>query len=261
MEEHAQQKLVSILLPIHNASKYLKTCLESVLGQSYGLVEVIAVDDGSTDTSLKILRSFARKDKRLKVFKNKKRYGLAVTLNRALKQVSGEFLAFMDADDTSAPDRIARQVAYLLENPKVAAVGTQCQFVNPHTYQITQSTFPLDHESIAKTIFAGITMQPETVMINRTMLPKDLLKFGGKSYRFLPKERRIIYAEAFTKLLSYGEFHNLDALLYTHKNPETIESMLEHMKLWAKSITIPDYTPSIRSLFSPLFTSRKPIFQ
>lgn len=258
MEE--TQKLVSILLPIHNASKYLKACLESLLGQSYGHIEVIAIDDGSTDTTLRILKSYARKDRRLKIFKNKKRYGLATCLNRGLKYVSGTYLAFMDADDTSHKERIIKQLEYLTANPKVAAVGTNCQYVNPLTYQITQSTFPTDHESIAKTIFAGVTMQPETVMINRTLLPKDLLKFSGTSYRFLPKERRIIYAEAFTKLLSYGEFHNLSDLLYIHKNPETIESMIEHMKLWAKSITIPDYTPSLRSLFSPLF-SRKPIFQ
>jgi glycosyltransferase involved in cell wall biosynthesis len=259
--EETQQKLVSILLPIHNASKYLKTCLESLLNQSYGHIEIIAIDDGSTDSSLRILRSYARKDKRLKVQKNKKRYGLAVCLNRSLKVAQGEFLAFMDADDTAAPDRIVKQVEYLTVNTHVAALGTQCQFVNPVSAQITQSSFPLDHESIAKTIFAGMTMQPETVMINKTMLPKDLLKFTGTSYRFLPKERRIIYAETLMKVLSYGEFHNLPDLLYTHKNPETIESLVEHMKLWAKSITIPDYTPSLRSLFSPLFSSRKPIFQ
>jgi len=259
MEE--TQKLVSILLPIHNASKYLKGSLESLLGQSYGHIEVIAVDDGSTDTSLRILKSYAKKDRRLKIFKNKKRYGLAICLNRGLKYASGTYLAFMDADDTSHKERILKQLDYLTANPKIAAVGTNCQFVNPVTYQITQSAFPTDHESIAKTIFAGVSMQPETVMINKTLLPKDLLKFNGTSYRFLPKERRVIYAEAFTKLLTYGEFHNLSDLLYIHKNPETIESVIEHMKLWAKSITIPDYTPSFKSLFSPLFSSRKPIFE
>lgn len=259
--EKPHENLVSILLPIHNASKYLKSCLESLLSQSYEHLEIIAIDDGSTDSSLKILKSYSRKDKRLKIFKNKKRYGMSTSLNRGLKYAAGTYLAFMDADDSAHPDRILKQLEYLTANPKVAAVGTQCQFVNPVTGQITQSTFPTDHESIAKTIFAGITMQPETVMINKQLLPKDLLKFGGTSYRFLPKERRIIYAEALTKILSYGQFHNLSELLYAHKNPETIESMIEHMKLWAKSITIPDYTPSLRSLFSPLFTSRKPIFQ
>jgi glycosyltransferase involved in cell wall biosynthesis len=259
--EEKNTSLVSILLPIHNASTYLKGCLDSLLSQSYAHIEIIAVDDGSTDNSLRILRSYARKDKRLKVYKNKKRYGLAICLNRGLKYASGMFLAFMDADDTSHRDRIAHQVTYLSTNPKVAAVGTNCQFVNPHTFQITTSDFPLDHQSITKTLFAGMAMQPETVMINQQLLPKDLLKFAGTSYRFLPKERRLIYAEGLLKILSYGEFHNLPEILYTHKNPESIESILSFMKLWAKSVAMPDYTPSIRSLFSPLFTSRKPIFQ
>jgi glycosyltransferase involved in cell wall biosynthesis len=259
--EEKHTELVSILLPIHNASKYLRTCLESLLHQTYSPIEIIAVDDGSTDTSLKILKSYARKDKRLKIFTNKKRYGLATCLNRGLKYASGYYLSFMDADDTAHRQKIATQVAYLTSNPKVAAVGTHCQFVNPHTSQITTSDFPLDHETISKSLFTGMSMQPETVMINRFLLPKDLLKFQGTSYRFLPKERRIIYAEAFLKLLSYGEFHNLSDLLYTHKNPESIESVLSFMKLWAKSIAIPDYTPSLRSLFTPIFSSRKPIFQ
>jgi glycosyltransferase involved in cell wall biosynthesis len=260
MEERDQQ-LVSILLPIHNASKYLKTCLESLLNQSYGHIEIIAIDDGSTDNSLKILKSYARKDYRLKVFKNKKRYGLATCLNRGLKYASGYFLAFMDADDTSHREKIAKQVAYLTHNPKATAVGTNCQFVNPLTSQITISNFPLDHAAISETLFAGMTMQPETVMINKTMLPKDLLKFTGTSYRFLPKERRLIYAEGFLKMLSYGEFHNLPDLLYTHKNPETIESVVSFMKLWVKSTAVYDYKPSIKSLFAPIFSPRKPIFQ
>lgn len=260
MEEKNTQ-LVSILLPIHNASEYLKTCLESLLGQTYEHIEVIAIDDGSTDNSLRILRSYARKDRRLKVFKNKKRYGLATCLNRGLKYASGTLLAFMDADDTANREKIERQVAYLKANTKVVAVGTNCQFVNPHTYQITISDFPLDNTAISKSLFAGMTMQPETVMINKTLIPKDLLKFQGTSYRFLPKERRLIYAEAFLKLLAYGEFNNLQEILYTHKNPETVESVLAYMKLWAKSAAIPDFRPSLRSLFFPIFNDRKPIFQ
>jgi glycosyltransferase involved in cell wall biosynthesis len=260
MEEN-NTDLVSILLPIHNASKYLKSCLESLLSQTYQHIEIIAIDDGSTDTSLRILKSYAKKDYRLKVFKNKKRYGLATCLNRGLKYANGMFLAFMDADDTAHREKIARQVAYLAANAKVAAVGTNCQFVNPHTSQITTSDFPLDHIAVSKSLFAGMTMQPETVMINKAILPKDLLKFQGTSYRFLPKERRLIYAESFLKILSYGEFNNLQETLYTHKNPETVESTLAFMKLWAKSVAIPDFTPSFKSLFFPLFNNRKPIFQ
>lgn len=256
-----QETRVSILLPIHNASKYLKACLESLLGQSYAHVEIIAIDDGSTDSSLKILRSYAKRDKRLKVYKNKKRYGLATCLNRGVKYASGSFLAFMDADDSAHKDRITKQVAYLTANVKVAALGTNCQFVNPHTSQITTSSFPLDHVSISKSLFAGMTMQPETVMINRMLLPKDLLKFSGTSYRFLPKERRLIYAECILRVLFYGQFHNLPELLYTHKNPESIESVLSYMKMWAKSAALYDYRPSLKSLIFPIFQSKKPIFQ
>lgn len=91
-------KTVSIVIPVYNAEKYLKKCLTSVLEQSYPALEVLAVDDGSTDSSLAILESFARKDPRLHVIHQENR-GVSVARNAALDQASGEYLTFIDADD------------------------------------------------------------------------------------------------------------------------------------------------------------------
>ncbi|MDE2025356.1 MAG: glycosyltransferase family 2 protein, partial [Patescibacteria group bacterium] len=76
--------LISVILPIRNADRFLASCIDSLLCQNYENIEIIATDDASIDGSLGILNAFKKEDKRLKVFKNVKKYGLAITLNRCL---------------------------------------------------------------------------------------------------------------------------------------------------------------------------------
>lgn len=98
------QPLVSIIIPVYNSEKWLADALGSALGQSVGDIEAIAVDDGSTDGSLEILRAFAARDPRLKVLVNEKNCGHAAARNRAIESSSGRWLAFLDSDDRLAPD-------------------------------------------------------------------------------------------------------------------------------------------------------------
>src|SRR5207247_1805900 len=102
--------------------------------------------DFSKDTSYKILKSFSKTDKRLRVLRNKKRYGLAVCYNRALRRTKGVYITFMDPRDLNKLDRIKKQAKYLLTHPKIAAVGTQCTFLNNHNKKIGTSVFPMQNE-------------------------------------------------------------------------------------------------------------------
>lgn len=96
--------LVSIIIPVYNAENYLADTLQSALGQSVTDIEVIAVDDGSTDGSLEILRDFAARDPRLKILVNEKNCGQAHALNRGIAHSKGRWLAFLDSDDLLAAD-------------------------------------------------------------------------------------------------------------------------------------------------------------
>src|SRR6266540_5036790 len=96
--------LISILLPVHNSEGYLADCLNSLLNQTYKNIEIVAMDDKSSDNSYRILNQFKKQDKRLRVYKNIKRYGIAVTLNRLLKKTKGNYIAFMDTNDISSPN-------------------------------------------------------------------------------------------------------------------------------------------------------------
>ncbi len=245
------QPLISILLPVHNSAPTLSECILSLLNQSYKNIEIIAINDKSSDKSSSILNALKKKDKRLRIYKNVKRYGLAVTLNRLAKKAKGSFIAFMDTDDISSPNRLKKQLNFLLHNTDVVAVGSQCTFIDEKGKKIGRSDFPTENSLIYANPLHGISMQFETVLINKTLLPKDVLRFHTGSNPF-------IYSDIFMKLMPYGKFANLEDFLHFHRNDPKIylsnikRNIISLVKLWIKSKALYDYTPPLRSFFSPI---------
>lgn len=246
--------LISILLPVHNSGRYLESCLESLTKQTYKQIEIIAIDDFSNDNSRKILNRFKKLDKRLKIYKNVKRYGIAVTLNRLLSKAKGQFVTVMSSDDIIAPQKLKKQLNYLLQDQSIVAVGSQCAFINEFNKKIGFSNFPLESEAIYQNPLHGINMQFETVLINKSLLPKDILKFNSNSKPF-------IFSDIFMKLIPYGKLANLDEVLHLHRrNPNEYfedlkKNILSLFKLWLRSKTFYSYQPPFRSFFSPVIKS------
>ncbi|HUD43968.1 MAG TPA: glycosyltransferase family 2 protein [Patescibacteria group bacterium] len=244
-------KLVSIILPVFNAEAFLPDCLESILSQNYDNLEIIAIDDFSKDSSYKILKNYRKKDKRLHIRRNVKRYGPAITLNRAIKLAKGRFITFMNPKDTWTKDKIRKQVEYLEQQPKIVAIGTQSVYVNEQKKRIGKSYFPTETHLINKTIFTGFALESETVLIDRHMLPSDLLFF-----RPTPN-KNFTYTNLLVKLLKYGNLTNLDQQLQTHvKEQDYLLSlrteMLQHCKLWFQARFVYDLRLPLQTLFYPL---------
>lgn len=114
--------LVSVILPVFNGGDLLRPSVESVLRQTFCDLEVIVVDDGSTDQTAEVLRSIA--DPRLRVCTNERNLGLTRSLNKGLAAARGRWIARQDADDLSAPDRLERQLEFLRANPSTKLLGT-----------------------------------------------------------------------------------------------------------------------------------------
>lgn len=129
MEKKTMTKnLVSVIMSNYNTDEsYLRTSIESILNQTYKNFEFIIVDDCSTNNSVNIIESYG--DKRIKLIKNKENIGLTKSLNIALKSADGEFVARMDADDISLPQRFEKQVEFLKLNPKYIACGTAIKII------------------------------------------------------------------------------------------------------------------------------------
>jgi hypothetical protein len=115
--------LVTVLMPVFNAERYLRLSIESILGQTFADFEFLIIDDGSTDTSRQIVGSFG--DPRIRLVANVVNMGITETLNLGLQLASGDLVARQDADDISDPKRLERQVDFFRDHPATALIGTQ----------------------------------------------------------------------------------------------------------------------------------------
>ena len=115
---------ISVAMSIYNGERFLVPAIESILAQTFGDFELLALDDGSTDATPDILRDFARRDSRLRPIIRENR-GLIASLNQMLHEARAPIIARMDADDICLPQRFERQYEFLMANPAFAVVGAQ----------------------------------------------------------------------------------------------------------------------------------------
>ena len=103
---------ISLIMAVYNGSSHIRESIESILNQSFENFEFIIVDDASTDATSEILREYVTKDLRIKIITNEQNLGLTKSLNRGIAISCGEYIARMDAGDTSESARFAQQVAF-----------------------------------------------------------------------------------------------------------------------------------------------------
>lgn len=115
---------VSVVLPAHNARRFIDAAVRSIVEQTFTDIELVIVDDASTDGTTEMLRDWARKDSRIRLFEVEENLGLTPAANYVLERARADLIARMDADDISHPDRIRREVEALDQNPEAVAVGT-----------------------------------------------------------------------------------------------------------------------------------------
>ncbi len=230
--------LVSVLIPVYNAQKYLQTAIKSILNQSFRDFEIIAIDDGSSDDSFKILKNLAKKDKRIRVFQNDGNHNIAFTLNRAVKLARGKYLARMDGDDIAIHNRLKRQVRYLNQHPNTVVVGSNCHTIDQDNNLLGQKRFPLSNVDIRSVLFLINPMQHPTMMINKTLLPKNFAWYNEN----LPPAEDL---DLLFRLATYGNVHNLrkPLLFYrlhlqseTFKNPRATYEVTKRVRLRALNI-------------------------
>lgn len=118
------EDLVSVIIPIYNAEKYLGQCIQSVIDQTYKTIEIILVDDGSNDNSLEVCNNYLAKDSRIRVI-SKQNEGEAATRNRGIEEAVGKFIVFVDNDDFISVDMIEKMITAIREKSSQCAI---CSF-------------------------------------------------------------------------------------------------------------------------------------
>lgn len=158
---------ISVIIPVYNAEKYLKQCLDSVKEQTIKNIEIICVDDGSTDCSSAILDRYAQQDKRFRIIHQKNQYA-GTARNKGIKEAKGVYLSFLDADDFFELD--------MLEKMYYKALQTQAEIVicESGAYFDTENVFTDLGSSVKKDLFPE-----DTNIVNRTILPEKIFQISA----------------------------------------------------------------------------------
>lgn len=239
-----KHNLVSVVMPVRNAEKFLEEALNSVISQTYKNIEIVVVDDASVDKTAEILKRYQLKDKRIKIVKNKRQLGVAKSLNVAIKNSSGVYLARMDADDLMRSSRLAKQVNFLAKNPSTIALGTWVFEIDQKGNLLGKRTLPLHHKDIYQMMYYAMGLQHPTIMFNRKLVPKNFNWYQDIKYA---EDLDLLF-----RLCKWGKLANLGEFLLfyrIHKDnlslKRTKATFFAAQKIRKNAVKLYNYKPSL----------------
>lgn len=206
----SSEKKVSIILPVYNASKFLKECLDSILKQTYTNYEIVVVDDGSTDNSYTIAKEYANINNRIKIIKNIKNLGVSCAMNTAINVSRGRYISVMNADDKMHPKRLQKQVDFLESNSEYIVIGSQVKLIDEYGKKKGIKKFPTSHKDIYRSLYLTNPIQHSSMTINRRLLPQDFTWYN-EDLR-LSEDIDLLF-----RLLKYGKLANHNEILTSYR--------------------------------------------
>lgn len=181
MKRKSNQPLVSVIIPVFNGTPYLLDAVKSTLKSTYKNIEIILVDDGSSDQSKLLCQKLADKYPKVRFYAFTKNQGQGEAINYALKKAKGKYICRLNQDDTMLPHRIATQVKYLAKHPKVVALGSSILLFDEQGH--SQLVNFLENDAEIKKVWHILSpFSDPSVMFNRQVA----LKVGGHDQAFYP---------------------------------------------------------------------------
>ena len=159
---------ISVLMPVYNAEDYLAEAIDSVLAQTFADWELIIGDDGSTDGTENIVRSYS--DFRISYYKNEENKGHTYTKYTLLDKSKGEYIAFLDADDVSLPERLSIQVDFMNRNPEYGLCGTWGIMIDPEGNKIKKMTYVAGDKYIKCALVFNTAFLQSSIMVKRELM-------------------------------------------------------------------------------------------
>ena len=195
---------VSVILPTYNGSRFIAKSIESVLSQTFDDLELIIIDDGSTDRTAEVAEEFTRKDRRVIFVRNKENLGIQKTLNEGLRLAKGEYIARIDDDDQWVyKKKLTEQVALLDQNPDYVLVGTGVIVVDEERKELFRFSHPKDDDTIRNKMLFKSCFTHSTVMFRKDVV----LGIGG--YGEDEKVRHVEDYDLWLRLGTVGKLANL----------------------------------------------------
>ena len=161
------EKIVSVIMPVHNGEAYLREAIGSILNQTFRDFELILIDDASDDHTPEIIKEYA--DTRIRILTNAGNQGLTRNLNRAVDIAEGRYIARMDADDIALPERLARQVAFMEKHPDHGLCGTWAKTFGAYEEPVN---FPTRHEELKCCLLFQNPVVHPSVMFRAAIIKK-----------------------------------------------------------------------------------------
>ena len=196
---------ISVILPAYNATQYIEQAIESILNQTFADFELIILNDGSTDNTPEIIKRYADADKRIVFVDNKVNQGLIAVLNQGLDMARGEFIARMDSDDISLPQRFEKQVAYLEAHPDVGVLGTLIQGFGK--FNLPGIQIPV---VTALDLLKDSYVAHPSVMIRKSILDKYNLRYN-------PDYKHCEDLELWSRMIFLTKIHNIMEVLLMYR--------------------------------------------
>lgn len=238
--------LVSVVMPVLNTEKYVAKAVESILSQNYTHFEFIIIDDGSTDNTGKILESFC--DPRISIIKNKKSQGVALSLNLGLSCAKGEFIIRQDADDISLPNRIKKQLSYLVDHPDIGVLGSWFQYIDNDGNYISKGCRNRENYQLKWDLLFTCPLAHPTTAMRKDILEEiggyrnyetedyDLWARLYEKTRFanLPEVMVLYRRHVGSKTVKYKNIHNLHAfeIMMNLRSQLINRTITEQEKVW-----------------------------
>ena len=199
--------MISVVMSVYNGLPFLSEAIESILNQTWGDFEFIIINDASTDDSLNIIQSF--KDPRIHVIQNTENLGLTRSLNRGLKAAQGKYIARMDADDISFPERLFKQINFMEKHPEAGVCGSWCEIIGEDAGRIEKPSS--DTREIQCRLLFGNVLVHSSVVLRKSLLEEK----GGyydESFCFVEDY------ELWTRLVFCSHITNIPEPLLYYRN-------------------------------------------
>lgn len=226
-DTNQEEPLVSVVMPTYNRADFLPRSIESILDQDYHNFEFIIVDDGSTDTTADVLASYQAKDKRIRILKNPENRGISFSRNRGTDAAKGKYVAVMDSDDYSEPNRLSVSVAFLEEHPDIVGVNSLYYEMNNEKKGLNNWVPPKRFEIIfnLKNYFNNIAVfrtdfvRQHNIRYDETMISSEDYDFWKKI--FINGGKLAMINEQLVKLRRHhtnSENYYKDIIINSHKS-------------------------------------------
>jgi len=227
-----EKDLISIIVPVYNVEKYLESCLESIINQTYKNLEIILVDDGSTDESGNICDKYANKDKRIKVI-HKKNGGLSDARNIGIKESTGKYLTFVDSDDYIVNDYVEYLFNLIKKYKTNMSICTYSIVTTSGKHILTNDGFIEQNMKKIKALDCLLCEKGFTVSACAKMYSKDLFKNiefpvgklcedNGTTYKLIDKCDYVAYGEK-SKYLYFKRDNSIMTSKFNIKKFDLIE--------------------------------------